>query len=277
VAAVNAALVWLFDTAAASAMRVAPLATLVALSVLTGLAMLWVAGRVTNQHAVAAAKRGIHAALFEVRLFNDDLRAMLRAVGRVLWQNLLYLRHSFVVLLWVAVPLFFVVGQLQAFYGYQGLTVGQSTLLTVQLRETQARAVIAAGGFSLEAPDGIRVDTPAIVLPGAGEVSWRIVPTAPGDYTLTTHVEQTSLAKQVHVSNGIARRSPARVAAEIVDQFSYPSEPPLPEGSAVAAITLAYPERGLDVLGWRIHWVALYVIVSMLTALVFAKRLGVTL
>jgi len=78
VAAVNAALVWLFDAAAAWAIRVAPLTTLVVLSVVTGLALLWLAGRVTNQDGVAAAKRGIYAALFEVRLFNDDLGAVLR-------------------------------------------------------------------------------------------------------------------------------------------------------------------------------------------------------
>ena len=276
-AAVNAALVWLFDAAGAWAIRVAPLTTLVALSVVTGLVLLWLAGRVTNQDGVAAAKRGIYAALFEVRLFNDDLGAVLRAVGRMLWQNLQYLRHSFVVFVWAAVPLLFVAGQLQAFYGYEGLTVGQSTLLTLQLRETRAEAVPAADAFSLEAPDGIRVETEAIVLPGAGEVSWRIVPTAPGDYTVTTHVGQTALAKQVHVSDGAARRSQARVAGGLVDQFAYPSEPPVPDDSAVAAITLAYSEPGLDVLGWRVHWMVLYVIISMVTAFAFAKRLGVTL
>jgi len=57
----------------------------------------------------------------------------------------------------------------------------------------------------------------------------------------------------------------------------YPSETPVPDDSAVAAITLAYSEPGLDVLGWRIHWMVLYVIISMITAFAFATRLGVTL
>ena len=51
----------------------------------------------------------------------------------------------------------------------------------------------------------------------------------------------------------------------------------VPDDSAVAAITLAYSEPGLDVLGWRIHWMVLYVIISMITAFAFATRLGVTL
>ena len=73
------------------------------------------------------------------------------------------------------------------------------------------------------------------------------------------------------------RRSQARVAGGPVDQVTDPSETPVPDDSAVAAITLAYSEPGLDVFGWRIHWMVLYVIISMITAFAFAKRLGVTL
>ena len=76
---------------------------------------------------------------------------------------------------------------------------------------------------------------------------------------------------------GAVRRSQARVAGGPVDQVTDPSETPVPDDSAVAAITLAYSEPGLDVLGWRIHWMVLYVIISMITAFAFAKRVGVTL
>ena len=276
-AGVNAALVWLFDAAAAWAIRVAPLTTLVALSVVTGLALLWLAGRVTNQNAVAAAKRGIHAALFEVRLFNDDLGAVLRAVGRVLWQNLQYLRHSFVVFVWAALPLLFVAGQLQAFYGYEGLTVGQSTLLTLQLRETRAEAVPAADAFSLEAPDGIRVESRGdrTARCRRGELAHR------ADCPRRLYAHHTRGRDGARETGARLRRSRAAVAGprrrRARRSVHLPSEPPVPDDSAVAAITLAYSEPGLDVLGWRVHWMVLYVIISMITAFAFAKRLGVTL
>ncbi len=272
----NAALVWLLDTTLAPVIRGAPLAALLAVSVLTGLAMLVVVRYTSNQGAVAAAKRGIYAALFEIRLFNDDLGAVFSALRRMLWQNLQYLRYSFVPFAWVALPLTLFVVQLDAFYGYEGLTVGESTLLTVRLQETTAPAALEAGKYSLEPSGGIRVETPAIVLPGAREVSWRIVPTAQGDFTLTPRVGQVALTKRVHVSNDVARRSQARVAPRLVDQFLYPSEPPVPD-SGVTEIALAYTAPGLEVLGWRVHWMVLYVAVSMLTAFALAKRFGVTL
>jgi hypothetical protein len=272
--AVNAALTALVDLLFAPVIRIAPLTTLVVVSAMTGLAMLWVVGRTSNQAGIADAKRGIHAALFEIRLFNDNLGAVLRAVGRVLWQNGRYLGYSLVPLAWVAVPLMLVVAQLQAFYGYEGLTVGAPVLLTTRLRD--ARAASASGAMSLKAPDGIRVETGAVVLPGASEVIWRIVPTAPGDYALTARVGGSEVDKTVHVADGPARRSPVRVSS-LLDQLLYPSEPPVPEDAPVSHIALPYPERGVAVLGWRVHWMILYVALSMITAFAFARRLGVTL
>jgi hypothetical protein len=276
VALLNASLVALFDAVVAPAIRMAPRTTLLVASILTGLGMLWVARRTANQPAVAAAKRGMFAALLEIRLFNDDLGAVFRALRTMLLQNLQYLRYSSVVFVWVALPLLLLAAQLQAFYGYDGLAVGQTTLLTVRLQGTTPRAVPSADQFALETPDGIRVETPAIVFPGAGEVTWRIVPTAPGDYTLKTRVQDATFEKQVHVSSGAARRSPFRVTG-FLDHLLYPSEPPLPSDGLVSEIALSYSEPGLDIFGWQVHWMIIFIVVSMVTAFACAKRFGVTL
>ena len=50
-------------------------------------------------------KRQIHACLFEIRLFNDDLPAILRSQMEILRHNLNYLRLSAVPMLWMIVPL----------------------------------------------------------------------------------------------------------------------------------------------------------------------------
>jgi uncharacterized membrane protein YedE/YeeE len=270
--AVNGALTALVDFLFAPVVRIAPLTSLVVVAAATGLAMLWVVGRTSNQAGIADAKRGIHAALFEIRLFNDNLGAVLRALGRVLWQNGRYLGYSLVPLVWVAVPLMLIVAQLQAFYGYQGLTVGAPVLLTTTLRDARA----ASGAITVHAPDGIRVETGAVVLPGASEVIWRIVPTAPGDYALTARIGSIAVNKTAHVADGPARRSPFRVSS-LFDLLLYPSEPPVPENAPISQIALPYPEPGVAVLGWRVHWMILYVGLSMITAFAFAKRLGVTL
>ena len=115
-----------------------------------------------------------------------------------------------------------------------------------------------------------------MVLPGAAEVLWRLVPTAPGDYVLIARAGGVEVRKSVHVSDGPARRSPFRVGG-LLDQLLYPSEPPIPSNAPISQIALPYPEPGLQILGWRVHWMIVYVALSMVTAFALAKRMGVTL
>jgi hypothetical protein len=274
-AALNRALVWLTDLVLTPLMGLPPLASLLIVSVATAAAMLPVIARTSNQPRIAAAKRRIHAALFEIRLFNDDPRAVLRALGDALRANAVYFALSLVPLLWMGLPLALLIAHLQSFYGYSGLDAGKPALVKVSLRDA-SRVADAAAAITLEAPPDIRVETSAVRLPAANEVLWRIVPTAPGDYMVTIRAGNDVSAKTVHVSDRVARRSPIRVASSLADQFLYPAEPPLTD-PGVASIAISYPEASIDVLGWRVHWLIVYVVLSTACAFALAPRFGVTL
>jgi hypothetical protein len=280
-AGINATLTWLFDAAFVLLGALPPLAGLLLVSLLASVVMLFVVARTSNQPAMAATKRAMHAGLFEIRLFNDDLVAILRALGAVLRANGRYLLLSLVPLLWMIVPLVLVIAQLQAFYGYAGLEVGRPVLVKAERREGAGGAVSArldsGAGPALEAPPGIRVETAAVQLVGSNEVLWRIVPTAPGAFTITVRDGARAATKTVLVAEVVARRSPVRVSPGLVDQLLYPSEPLLDDESPVASITVAYPEPGIDVLGVSVHWMILFFVVSMAGAFTLAKRFGVTL
>jgi hypothetical protein len=167
-----------------------------------------------------------------------------------------------------------VIAQLQAFYGYDGLALGRPALLT--LRWSPGTAVPAADAIGLEAPGGLRAETPPVVLPGAGEVIWRLTPDAAGNYTVTARIGAATLTKTVRVADDRVRRSPLRGRA-LIDLLLYPSEPPLPPRAPVSSIEIPYPEPGISVLGWQVHWLIVYVAASMAVAFAFARRMGVTL
>lgn len=281
-AGINAALTYAFDAAFVLLGALPPLAGVLLISLMTSVVMLVVIARTSNQPAMAATKRAMHAGLFEIRLFNDDLVAILRALGEVLRQNGRYLLLSLVPLLWMVVPLALVIAQLQAFYGYEGLEIGAPVLVKAERRVPAAGggAARADGGASLiglEAPAEIRVDAGPVELVGSNEILWRIVPTAAGDFSLTVRAGDRSATKTVHVGDGLARRSPVRVSYGLVDQLLYPSELPLDQASPVTSFAVGYPEPGLDVLGVRVHWLIVFFVVSMAGAFVLARRFGVTL
>jgi hypothetical protein len=250
-----------------------PLASLTVVSLVTAVVMLLVVRRTSNQRALDRVKRQIHAALFEIRLFNDDLRAIFRAQAEMLRHNLTYLRLSLAPMLWMIVPFVFVIAQLQSQYGYDGLEAGQPVLLTAHLRTSSPDGAAAA----LEASAGVRADTEAVFFPGAQEVIWRLTPQAAGDHELRLHIAGQTFTKTIHVSSRIARRSPARLEAGFVNAILYPAEPPLPADAAVTAINVAYPEREISVLGWRLNWMVVFFGLSIVFAFALRKPFGVTL
>lgn len=281
----NQALTRLFDLALAPLDRLSPLGGLAVLSLGTAVAVLLAFKWTADQRALVASKRAMQAAIFEMRLFNDDIVALFRAQGDVLRHTLHYLRLSLAPTLWLIVPMLALMLHMEFRYGYTGLTIGAPVLVKLRLgdaiqgremgaRETapETRAVPV-----LEAPDGVSVETPAVSLPSDREIAWRVRPRAGGSYQLRVHVAGTVLTKTLVVSDGVARRSPVRPDAGLLNQLRYPSETPLPGGSGLAAITIAYPERPFSVAGWDIGWSGVYLALTLVFALVLKRPLGVAM
>lgn len=268
---VNAALRTVTDVALAPFRGLHPLVGLTVVSLLTAAAMLFVFKRTSDQARLAAVKRSIHASLFEIRLFNDDLRAIMRAQMEILRHNATYLRLSLVPMLWVIVPLVLLVAQLQFHYGYAAIEPGDRVLLKVQVREG------SGDGITLETPPQMRLDTPAVWLPGSKEVVWRVHAAEPGGYDLRFKVGTDVYTKHLQVAGGVVRRSPVRLDGGFVNQLLYPSEPPLPDEAPISAITVAYPEGDVDVFGWELNWMVVYFALSLIFAFALRKPFGVTI
>jgi len=293
VSLINAVLARTVDLLLAPFRQLPPIVGLAVVSLATAIALLLIFRRTSDQARLASVKRQIHAALFEIRLFNDDLRAIFRAQGEILRHNLTYLRLSLVPMLWVMAPLVLVIAQLQFHYGYGGLTPGEPVLLTARVREGVAPATPLGASASpevarasraehqpiasLEAPPGIDVQTPAVFFPATREVVWKIAPRATGDYVLQVRVGTEGVSKTLRVTDAVVRRSPVRLEPGFLNQLLYPAEPVLPADGTLAEIALAYPERDIAVLGLDLHWLIVYFVLTMVFAFALRKRFNVTL
>jgi uncharacterized membrane protein (DUF106 family) len=284
VSAVNALLRSVFDLLLYPFRSLPPIVGLLAVSLLAAVGMLLVFKATSNQRQLDAVKRQIHACLFEIRLFNDDLPAILRAQMEILRHNLNYLRLSAVPMLWMIVPFVFVIAQLQFHYGYRGLTPGQDFLVKVQLKDKwQTSAGVAATlvpnrpAASLQAPRGLKVETPAVWIPSQRELVWRLRAEEWGDYNLALRLGEQEYSKTVQVSSAVRRRSPVRLEPGLVNELFYPAEDPLPKQSPIAAITLGYPDGSVSVFGWGINWLVFFFVLSALFAFALRGRFGVTL
>jgi uncharacterized membrane protein (DUF106 family) len=253
----------------------APLPVLLSLSIVsmaTAIAVLLVARAASDQPALVAVKRQIHADLFEIRLFRDDLRSMLRAQAEILRHNATYLRLSLVPMLWIALPFVLIVAQLESCFGYSGIPIGKPVAVTTQLKTAGAGSPSA----SLEAPAGIHVETPAIWLPALRQIVWLVAADRAGDYVLRVRIQGDTYNKTLHVSDGLTRRSAVRREAGFIDQALHPSEAPLPASAPVASIGVAYPESQISLFDWQFGWMTVYLIESMTFALLLRTPMRVT-
>ena len=258
-----------------------PLTGLTVVSLVVSLGLLAAFKLTSNQHALAAAKRRMQANLFELRLFQDDPRLVMRVVGELLRVQAVYLLYAFVPLLWVALPLAILAAHLQARYGYDGLRPGHAVLVTVRMKPAAAAGagasasagVTARPGVTLDAPSGLRVETPGVWAAPLRETAWRIAAERDGDYELRISAPVTDasaaagvVTKRVRVTPLIVARPVTKPSSSIWEQLWSPAEAPLPADSPIEAIDIIYPERAIAVFGFPLHWLAVFVILSTLFA-----------
>lgn len=253
-----------------------PLVGLSVVALAVAIGMLLVVRAASDQRAIIAVKRRIQAGLFEIRLFNDDVRVF-SSVRDVLRHNLTYLRLSLVPLVWMILPLALLIAQLQFYYGYDGFSPGQSAIVTVRMREAAAGANGAAPSLTLAVPPGVRVQTPALWIPSEREAAWRIGFDQRGDYELVVSLDGRQVTKSVRVSERPGYRAPGRFQVGWVNQLLYPAEPPIAPEVPIEVIRLTYPERELHFLGGTVSWMVMFFGLSMIFGWGLRSRFGVEL
>jgi hypothetical protein len=231
------------------------------ISLLTGFLMLAVFRLTSNQAGIRAAKDRIKAHLLEMRLFKDNFRVSLGAQRQILAANWRYVRYSAKPMVVMILPLVLILIQLNFWFGYEPLAVGEPAILKVRLK---AGVDPLKTDIALEAPASVRVDTLPLRIIDEPEVDWRIRPQAAGLASLTVAVGGARYEKTVRAGGPpLSRLSPVKVGSRLPDPLLYPGESPLPAGGPVKAIEVSYAARRLPFLGLRLHWLVAYFALSV--------------
>lgn len=276
-ATLNALLRPLFDVPAGLMSGWPVWLALAAWSIPVSVFALWVFKATSNQEAIAAVKDRIQASLFEIRLFNDDLRAILRAQWEILGHVLRYQGLALKPMIFILPPVVLMMVHLHGFYGFRGLAPGETTVLTVTVADSDG----SRPDLALELPDGLVRETPGVWASDHRQMVWRLRAEKPGEHTLTIRNGDRAVDKRITVSGGITRISPERPDRGFMGQLEWPSEPPVPRESGFGTISVTYPEAVLSFLGVTMHsqwaWMILFFIFTMVIALALKKPLGVEL
>jgi hypothetical protein len=259
--AVNGALVKLFDVLFLPFARLHPWWGMVFISLLAGLFMLWIFKRFSNQRAIRLTKDRIKAHLLEFRLYKDNPAATGRAFGLILLQNLRYLSLTLRPLLVMIVPLALILAQLNARFGFRPLEPGESVLLKARTAEGVS---LLQSEITIDSGARLAVETPPLRIEEEREVDWRLRAVSPGGGFVAIRLGGEDFSKSIQVGPARLKAvSPRRPGRSFFDALLNPGEHPLPRGSKLASIEVAYPPRRLSLFGLPLHWLLAFFALSL--------------
>ena len=273
VAAFNTLVTFLFSLVYSPLKWTGPLGSILVISCLCGLLLIWIFGKVSNQKAIGLARDRLSSELIGLRLFKDDLRVFFGLQFQVLVWTLKYLRHSLIPMTILLVPTLILLIQFNLHYGARPLRPGEQTLVKATLR----RGVTAqkAAQITLKAPQNLTIETPAVHLEQPNEVCWRVRGATPGKFELTISDGAAVLSKQCVVGDRWDRVTPVREGGTWYTILLYPGEAPIPKQSAIETIEIRYPKLDITILGRHVHWLVLFLVASLLCGYACKGLLGV--
>jgi hypothetical protein len=203
----------------------------------------------------------------EVRIFKDDLQTLLSAQKMILKYNLQYLGFGLKPLLVIFLPVALLLIQLEGWFGQRPLRPGESTLLSVRLSEV---AVGLLPEVKIEGDEGLTIESPSLRIPSIREVDWKIRADKPGEHRLSVRLQGRTIPKLLTVSAGeLARVSSVKVSSDSWAVALHPGEDPIANCDVVRQIALDYPARSIELFGWKLHWLLVFIVLSTLAGFLF--------
>ena len=132
--------------------------------------------------------------------------------------------------------------------------------------------------LTMQAPDTVRIETPALRDARQRTLTWRIAAAGREPAALRWTLDDTVVAKRLAMTDRPQRLihvTPQRTGPSFVARVLYPGETALDGTAPVRAVRVQYPARSTPVFGYDLPWWATFLIVSMVTALAVRRALGV--
>ncbi len=215
----------------------------------------------SNQKAIKETKDRIKAHLMEIRIFKDDFGILMSAQKNILLYNAKYMMYALKPMLFMIIPVAIILIQLDGWFGYRPLNIGESAVVSVRVSNQEAGVL---PNVTIEADKGLMIETPPLRVSELGEVAWRIRAKELGEHNIIVKASGHAFPKRVIVSDGgLTRISPRVVASGFWDVLLNPGERPLPEHSFVKQIEVYYPERLIRIFKWGTHWIVVFFVLSI--------------
>ena len=236
------------------------------ISFVAGVLFLLAYGAVSNQKKLKQVKSKIAAALLEVVLYRHNLRALLAAQRDLLVNGVRYFLLAVPPILILIVPCLLLLANLNMRFGARALNPGESALLSVQLKD---RKVLYR--TSLAAPEGVLV-SPPVRIAESEKIVWRVTAQTPQNSALKIRLGDSGSEFSADLLSGKTHKYvPTASYNAWWERLLYPDTSVAPASALIESISLSYPEASTALFGLKMHWIAIFAIVSILSGILASR------
>ena len=235
-------------------------AGIIFISVLTGAVMMFLFKVTSNQAAMKVVKTKISAYFLEMRLYKDDVAAVMASQRRILSANMGYMKLALIPAVVMIVPVLLIMAQLNLRYAYVGLEPGQTA--SVKVRLEPGRDVIREG-MTLTAGDGVEKASPAVRIQSLEEIDWKIRVEAPGVHDMELSSSAGRMSVPVFGGKKLIPIYATFKKASLWEGLLSPGAPTVPASLAVRSVEVKYPSRSFGFGLFELSWLWTFLIVSM--------------
>ena len=270
---VHQALTPLFDLLCGPFRALPPIWAMAVISLLSGVAMVWVFGKVSDQATIKLLREQIRGNLIGVRLFQSDIGVVLRLQRQIFGDTFRYMKLALVPMVVLLVPVLLIMTQLNLRFAVRPLAPGEPAVVKAHVRDVSA----LDQPVRLETSGGVAVETPGVRIPSAAEVAWRVRANAAGTHRIVVHVGGESVEAHLVAGGAWGAVPQQRTGRGAFDTLLYPGEQPIARTDNVEAVVIGYPELDLRVFGMTVNWLVAFFVLSMGFGFAFKGALGVEL
>ena len=235
------------------------------ISLLTGVAMIFVFKATSNQRRIKETRDRFKARILEMRLYQDDIVLIHKALFAALATNLTYLRASIKPILVLVAFVFVIFIQLDERYGRRALEPGEKALLSVTLKDGLDPMRVPV---DLAMGEGLSTDSRPVRSGAERQIFWRIRADQPGTHDIDIEVYDKNYRFPVRAERSNATLGHVRVALSWSNVLLFPSLPRIPAESPIKKVELRYPRATYPLLVWKTHWLVVFIVFSFIGALI---------
>ena len=267
----NRVVTTLFDLVCLPFQTTSPIWAITVISLISGVVMVWIFGKVSNQTTIKQLREKIRGNLIGVRLFQSDIGVVLKLQKNIFGDTARYMKCALIPMLVLIIPVLLIMAQLNLRFALAPVEPGKTALIKVVLKNNE----LLRQNVSLQTSDDILVETSGMRIPSKREITWRVRPLSSGQHQMTVRVNEEILVASF-IAGGQWGKTPQRLTGKsAIDLLLYPGTNPIPSQNPIESVEITYPLLDLRAFGWNVHWLVAFFVLSMVFGFTFKEVLGV--